>query len=474
MLGIGWLFSAVPDGTPTRQMLDAIAADVPVYLSAADLHSMWVNTAALDEMGITAQTADPVGGRIVRDAGGEASGLLLEGAAIELAWPIINQASPAERDRFLQAIVAAYLASGTTAAVDMALDTAGLDAMLRAEQRGELPFTVVGHWLIHRTGRVGRRGRPGARRRADRRRAAFDPRPGERHQADPRWHDRRLHGCPARSVRRAGGRRDAAGGDVGDLIWPRDALDPVVAAADEAGLQIAMHAIGDRAVRTAIDSLEAAARRRAERGDTRERRHRIEHLEYVDEADVPRLAPLGITASMQPVHCDPAILANWIEVLGADQRTTRGFAWPEYLAAGTTLAFGTDTPTANHEALPNMFIAATRCSPVDPSLPPYIPSFALSLDDAVRHGTRESAWASFLEGERGMIRVGLAADLVVLDRDPFADGADALLSTRRRCALWSPEPSRIPHPADARLGSAVPDVRVEEVEDRRGCREGPA
>jgi predicted amidohydrolase YtcJ len=186
---------------------------------------------------------------------------------------------------------------------------------------------------------------------------------------------------------------------------------------------------------TGLDSLEAAAARRAERGDTRERRHRIEHLEYVDEADVPRLAPLGITASMQPVHCDPAILANWIEVLGGDRRTARGFAWPEYLAAGTTLAFGTDTPTANHEALPNMFIAATRCSPVDSSLPPYIPSFALSLEDAVQHGTRESAWASFLEAERGMIRAGLAADLVVLDRDPFADGADTLLSTRVLCTV---------------------------------------
>ena len=92
-------------------------------------------------------------------------------------------------------------------------------------------------------------------------------------------------------------------------------------AADEAGLQIAMHAIGDRAVRTALDSLELAAERRAARGDHAERRHRIEHLEYVDEADVPRLAHLGVTASMQPVHCDPAGLANWIDVLGADHRT---------------------------------------------------------------------------------------------------------------------------------------------------------
>jgi predicted amidohydrolase YtcJ len=435
VLGIGWLFSAVPDGTPTRQMLDAIAPDVPVYLSAADLHSMWVNTAALDEMSVSAQTPDPVGGHIVRDAAGDATGLLQEGAAVELAWPVISRATPAERDRHLQAIVAAYLASGTTAAVDMALDADGLETMLRAEQRGDLPFTVVGHWLIRRTGDSDdevAQVRVAAQTAADLRSERV------RLNGIKLILDGTIDGCTAAVLSPYAAHaveRDAAAGDVGDLIWPRDALDPVVAAADEAGLQIAMHAIGDRAVRTALDSLEAAAERRAERGDTRERRHRIEHLEYVDPADVPRLAPLGITASMQPVHCDPAILANWIDVLGGDQRTTRGFAWPEYLAAGTTLAFGTDTPTADHQALPNMFIAATRRSPVDPSLPPYIPSFALSLDEAVGHGTRHSAWASFLEDERGMIRVGLAADLVVLDRDPFDEGADTLLTTRVQCTV---------------------------------------
>ena len=133
---------------------------------------------------------------------------------------------------------------------------------------------------------------------------------------------------------------------------------------------------------------------------------------------------------MQPVHCDPAIIRNWIDVLGGDARTERGFAWPEYLDAGATLAFGTDTPTANYEPLPNMFIASTRRSPVDDTLPAYIPAFALDLAEAVGHATRDSAWASFLEHERGMLRAGLAADIVVLDRDPFAAGPDELMHTR--------------------------------------------
>jgi hypothetical protein len=202
----------------------------------------------------------------------------------------------------------------------------------------------------------------------------------------------------------------------------------VVVAADAAGLQIAIHAIGDLAVRTALDAFEVAAARRA---DETGRRHRIEHLEYVDEADVARLAALGITASMQPVHCDPAIMPNWVELIGA-HRAHRGFAWPEYLAHGTTLALGTDTPTAPYEPLPNMYIAATRRSPGHPALAPHRPDFALPLADAIGHASREAAWASWMEGERGMLRTGLAGDLVILDRDPLAEGADSLLDAKVR------------------------------------------
>jgi predicted amidohydrolase YtcJ len=433
VLGLGWLFSAVPGGVPTRQMLDEMVPDVPVYLSAADLHSVWVNSLALTEMGIDDDTPDAVGGRIVRDDAGHATGLLLESSMIEHAWAVINSASPAERDVRLHAIVDAYLASGTTASVDMALDDEGLDALLRADARGELPFTVVGHWLIMRTGdphdevaQVRVAAERAARHRDGRVRVA----------GIKLIIDGTIDGCTAAMLDPYAIHVAGSGGDpCGDLIWPRDALDPVVAAADEAGLQIAMHAIGDRAVRTALDSLELAAGLRATRGDDSPRRHRIEHLEYVDPADVGRLGALGITASMQPVHCDPAIIANWIHVLGGDHRSERGFAWPEYLATGATLAFGTDTPTANFEALPNMFIAATRRSPVDTALPPYLPGFALGLEDAVGHATRDSAWASFLEADPGMLRTGLAADLVMLDHDPFTAGADSLLDTRVQCTI---------------------------------------
>lgn len=416
VLGVGWVFSALPASTPTRQQLDAVIPDRPVYLDASDLHSVWVNSAALAELGITDDTPDPIGGRIVRDAAGHATGLLLENAGYHIAWPVMNQASDEERDRSFAAVVGAYHAAGTTAAVDMALDQHALDTIVRA---GRTDFTVVAHWLVNRTGDP-------ATELAQVARAAEL---AARHHGQPvrvagikLITDGTIDGCTA------GMCQPFTNGEPGEMVWSREALEPVVLAADEAGLQIAMHAIGDLAVRTALDVLEVAAGRRAERGDTRERRHRIEHLEYVDEADVARLAPLGVTASMQPVHCDPAYLDNWADLLGPT-RSARGFAWPEFLAHGTTLAFGTDTPTADHRALPNMFIASTRRSPNVPAAVPLRPDFALPLEQAVVHGTHHSAWASFDEGRRGMLRAGLAADLVVLDGDPFRDGPDALLTT---------------------------------------------
>lgn len=422
VIGVGWQFSAIPGGAPTRQMLDEAVADRPVYLNAIDLHSVWANTAALAELGITDSTPNPIGGEIVRDAAGVATGLLMENAGYHLAWPVMNHGTDADHDRELDAAVQAYLAAGTTSAVEMALDSDGLRAMLRAAERGALPFTIHAHWLVSRTGDPVTELAQVARAAELARRHADGP---VRVVGIKLVVDGTIDGCTASML------DPYTNGLPGEIIWDAAPLTAVVCAADEAGLQLACHAIGDLAVRTTIDALEIAARARAARGDTHEPRHRIEHLEYVDEADVARLAPLGITASMQPVHCDPAIMGNWSELLG-EARASRGFAWPEYLAHGTTLAFGTDTPTAPFEPLPNMYIAATRMSPGHPDIVPHRPDFALPLDEALVHATSESAWATHMDHERGMLRTGLVADIVVLDRDPLADGADELLTAQVR------------------------------------------
>ena len=209
------------------------------------------------------------------------------------------------------------------------------------------------------------------------------------------------------------------------LAWDLAALEPVVTAADAAGLQVAMHAIGDEAIRIAIGAVEAAVRVNG----PKRRRHRIEHLEVVTEAEITRLAALGIVASMQPVHADPAIQANWRAVIG-DERVGRGYPWPEMTAAGAVLAFGTDSPTAPSEPLPNMFVAATRRSAFDPALAPNIGRYAVPLEAAVSHATRDAAWACQAENERGRLAGGLLADFAVIDRDVFSQDLAELLTAR--------------------------------------------
>lgn len=414
ILGMGWLYSALPGGLPNKQLLDDLFADRPVYLEANDFHATWVNSAALDELGITNDTPDPIGGRIVRDeATGEATGHLLENASVTMVWPLLARVDDATRDGYVAAAITAYNEAGVTTAVDMALDRHMLASMARLAEGDELTVRIIGHVLIHRSGDT-----------ADELQQVVAASGLASEYASDVLRvtgikiivDGTIDGCTAAMI------NPYANGTTADAIWDLEALVPVVTAADAAGLQVALHAIGDQAVRTAIDAIEAATATNGTSG----RRHRIEHLEYVDEADVVRLAALGITASMQPVHVDPATLSNWLDMLG-DARADRGFAWQEFLAAGTTLAFGTDTPTAPHLPLHNMYIAATRRSPSDPTLAPHRPDFVVALPEAIVHGTRDAAWASFAEDRIGMLRAGLAADLIVLDGNPFVSGDASLL-----------------------------------------------
>lgn len=414
--GRGWLFDAVPGGTPTAAMIDAVVSDVPVYLDANDYHSCWVNAAALVALGITRETPDPIGGRIERDADGEATGMLYETAAQQHAWAHRDAVTTDEqRDAAVARVVEAYLASGVTGAVDMAFDRLALDALGRAAEQGGMPLRIAAHWFIANTG-------------DDEANLAQVAEAAELAGTDTNGVDvigiklvldGTIDACTAAM------RAPYADGTNAAPIWPIERLLPVVAAADAAGLQVALHAIGDEASTLALDAIEHAI---LVNGD-RPRRHRIEHLEYAAPGTAERMARLGVTASMQPVHADPAIFANWAAQLG-DERADRAFAWPEYEDAGTLLAFSTDAPTAPHQALANMYVAATRASALDPEVPAVHPQFALPLERAIAHATRDAA-ASIGDGSwRGRIAVGQAADFAVLDTDPFAEGNGSLLTAR--------------------------------------------
>lgn len=414
--GRGWLFDAVPGGAPTAAMIDAVVSDVPVYLDANDYHSCWVNAAALTALGITRDTPDPIGGRIERDAAGDATGMLYETAAQQHAWAHRDAVTTDEqRDAAVERVVAAYLAAGVTGAVDMAFDGLALEALGRAAARGRMPLRIAAHWFVANTGddeaNLAQVAQAAAR--------AGTEASGASVIGIKLVLDGTIDACTAAM------RAPYADGTNAAPIWPIERLLPVVAAADAAGLQIALHAIGDEASTLALDAIEHAI----EVNGDRPRRHRIEHLEYAAPGTAERMARLGVTASMQPVHADPAIFANWAAQLG-DERADRAFAWPEYEDAGALLAFSTDAPTAPHEALANMYVAATRASALDPEVPAVHPQFALPLERAIAHATRDAA-ASIGDGAwRGRIAVGHAADFAVLDTDPFTAGTGSLLTAR--------------------------------------------
>ncbi|WEK61577.1 MAG: amidohydrolase [Candidatus Microbacterium colombiense] len=412
--GRGWLFDAIPGGAPTAAMIDAVVVDIPVYLDANDYHSCWVNTAALVELGITRDTPDPIGGRIERGPDGEATGMLYETAAQQYAWAHRDAtATDAQRDAGVDRVVASYLAAGVTGAVDMAFDELGLAALGRAAERDALPLRIAAHWFVGNTGDDEANLAQVARAAAQ----ATAQSAGVRVIGIKLVLDGTIDACTAAMT------APYADGSNAGPIWPAERLLPVVAAADAAGLQIAMHAIGDDASTLALDAIEHAI---AVNGGI-PRRHRIEHLEYAAPGTAERMARLGVTASMQPVHADPAIFANWAAQLG-DDRVDRAFAWPEYEDAGALLAFSTDAPTAPLEALANMYVAATRASALDTSVPAVHPQYALPLGRAIAHATRDAAASIGEGGSHGRIAEGYAADFIVLDADPFASGPASLLT----------------------------------------------
>lgn len=425
ILGAGWLYSTLAGRAPTREMLDAAVPDRPVYLDANDLHSMWLNSAALKELGIDDSTPDPIGGRIGRDpVTGAADGMLYETAAQQIAWPALARlASDADRDSQLEEAFRNYLASGVTSAVDMAVQDDDVAAFQRALQRhgGRLPLRVKGHWLVSR------------RESTDQNLAQVAEAVRLAEEVSGDW----LRMCGIKIVVdgvidscTAAMKEPYSDGNTCEPIWDRASLIPVVVAADAAGLQIALHAIGDEASDIALDALEEAYRING----PRDRRHRIEHLETVTEANVRRLARLGVVASMQPVHADPSIQENWQSMLG-DHRTERAYPWTEFTAAGATLALSSDAPTAPHHPLPNMYVASTRRSALDPALPANLPGYALDLADALCHATRDAAYSCRAENQEGRIAVGHFADFTVLDANPLAAEPAQLLTNSVRLTV---------------------------------------
>ncbi len=423
ILGTSWLFDIFPEGErPTAALIDEVISDVPVILDANDLHSVWVNTAALAAMGITRDTPNPVGGEIVRDAHGEATGFLLETAAMQHAWGYLDAVrGEVDEDRYLTAAFDAYLETGVTGATEMSFNDAALATYRRMLDRdGRLPFPVTAHWLLTATGDHAADAAQIERvvQVRDEIAAAYG--------AD--WLqivgvkfilDGVIDACTATM------RDPYANGELPGPIWEREFALPAAVAADAAGLQLALHAIGDEASTIALDMVQECIR---VNGPSASRRHRVEHLESVADDTIARMAALGVTASMQPVHCDPAVLDNWQAVLG-DGRARTGFPWHKFREAGVALALGTDAPTAPHQAPNNLFIALTAESALDRSRPAYQPERVFTPAQALEALTFGAATATRREDTLGCIAPGYRANVAVWTVDPFAGAPAQLLGT---------------------------------------------
>ncbi|KAM3437109.1 hypothetical protein MY4824_004010 [Beauveria thailandica] len=376
----------------------------PIYITAFDVHSMWCNTAALDELQV-ADMEDPPGGKIHRDEHGRPSGLLSESAALGLAMPFLSKQHTEEQKlQFVHDAFVAYAKSGYTGLVEMAMDNATLDILVkyRASRDGSLPIWMAMHWFIAPTRsaednlkQVERAIELGSKFNAT-------DTPDCRIAGIKLMCDGVVDSCTASLVEPY-----SHTGQNEPTMWTLDELRPVLKRADDAGLQIAIHAIGDAAIKLALDGLEAVSNPTG--------RHRIEHLETCAPEDVPRLGKLGITASVQPVHSDPFNLTAWPDLIGA-KRCGHVFPYNGFAEHGAVVALGTDAPTASHEPLPNLYTATTRKSGHKPEMTEATtPQFALSLAAATAAYTQGAAYSCFADAHVGKLEVGKLANLTVLD-----------------------------------------------------------
>jgi hypothetical protein len=437
ILGGGWSMPAFPGGTPVAADLDTVVPDRPVFLPNRDHHGAWVNSRALELAGITRETPDPPDGRIERDADGNPSGTLHEGATA-----LVSRHLPRTTGADYRAALLAgqeYLHSlGITGWQDAIVGSySGMDdpgsTYLAAAASGELRSHVVGAlWWDRRQGveqvadLVGRReALTGGRFSATTVKVMQD---GVAENGTAALLEPYLDRC--------GHATDNSGHSFLDAQAVRDA----VSALDAAGFQVHVHTIGDRAVRETLDAMVGPSRLAAlaPQGTRRDRRHHIAHLQLIHPDDIPRFAELGVAANMQALWAcnDDQMVDLTLPFLG-EERSTWQYPFGALHRAGARLVAGSDWPVSTPDPLAAIHTAVTRTSYGDPGragTDPFLPEQALPLEVAFAAYTSGSAWANHRD-DAGVVEVGAVADLVVLDRDPFA-GPPEEIGAARVVSTW--------------------------------------
>jgi hypothetical protein len=410
--GEGWSYAAVADPAPTRTQLDLVVPDRPAWLVSYDGHTGWANSLALRAAGLTRETQDPPGGTIVRDASGQPTGVLKESAQ-ELVERLLPKPPPYEKERAFARALAQAAAWGLTSVQQAGITEEDLALLARVLERTPL-LQVYAALPIERDPTSETLARQDTVRR--------------------RYASGRLRvGAVKGFVDGVVEARTAAmfepypGGGTGLPGWTQPELDRAVAAYDRAGWQVMLHAIGDRGIDMALTAFERAAAANATSG----RRHRVEHVEVPRLADLPRFAAGGIVASTQATfpYPDANHLRVYLPTLGPE-RAQRALVFRSIDESGAVQAFGSDWPVFKADVLRAVACAVTRTT-LDGNPPGgWEPEQRLGVEAALRHFTRDAAWAEHAEAEKGTLSPGRRADFVVLSQDLLAVAPGQIQATR--------------------------------------------
>jgi len=379
---------------PRKEWIDSVTPNNPVWINRLDGHMALANSAALRAAGVTAATADVEGGEIVRGPGREPTGILKDNAQA-LVDRIVPGLTPEQQDRALDAAMR-YVAERGVTSVDHMGGWGDLRAFRRAHAAGRLRTRIsaavsLDDWARLRD-TVAARGRGDEWLRIGGLKGFVDGSLGS--------HTAAMHQPFSDAPR-----------DSGLLVSPPDSLYAWTSAADRAGLQVMVHAIGDRANTLILDLFERVAR---ENG-ARDRRFRVEHAQHIRPADIPRFGRLGVIPSMQPYHAIDD--GRWAEAVIGPERSRGTYAFRTLIDTGARPAFGSDWFVAPPTPLEGIYAAVTRRTLDDKHPGGWVPEQKITVEEALRAYTADAAYAAFAEGEKGTLEPGKLADFVLIDRD---------------------------------------------------------
>lgn len=413
--GMGWQYPTFgATALPNKKILDDVLADRPVYLVAYDGHSSWANSKALAMAGIDRNTPDPPNGKIVRDANGEATGALKE-AAGDLVERLMPKPTREERLTALRKGLHEANRLGVVRVHSAGGDFEYLDLYDELRKNGELTVRQYIAYFLDPP--------------------ELKPEAIEKiEQARKKYNDEWISGgavktmldgvVEAHTAAMLGTYADDTS-QSGKLFWDPDKYKQAIAELDKRGLQIFTHAIGDRAVRTALDAYENAQKTNHSTDD----RPRIEHIETITAEDIPRFGKLGVIASFQPLHTDPNedTLKVWAVAAGPD-RVSRAWPWRSVESTGGKLAFGSDWPVVTISPWPGVQNALTRQTAEGEPAGGWVPKERINIEDAVRGYTLGAAFAGRREKTEGSLETGKLADVIILSKDLFTIEPPDILS----------------------------------------------